>query len=329
MDGRKEVGTGCFLSAVSKLPRQTCPDSLTSAEGRSRLPVQTHDTELRQRSRGKGAAGWPCHGSAPRPKRDPALHFSLPVKAKSPLFSGPRGKEPPRAPRLRTSRQPSRSRYSHVGLQAEPGAGARWHGGEQQHQGQGHRAPRRPRLRKERHLARGAAPGPSSGPQLTGRPGGPSEPPPPRAPWPGERTGRSHRCRAGSCQARGGSRCGRFGQRGVLRVWGRPARHPPQRGEPSARLAPRGRARPASATPPAPTPPTAEPGTGPDPAHSPDTPPGRPGPTTGPSQTLHPQPGPSSAPNPNHSRSWVFTPSCTFTHPAPLRLKVPGPVRPK
>lgn len=73
----------------------------------------------------------------------------------------------------------------HAGLEAEQGAGARWHGGQQQHQGQGHRSSRGPRLRKDRHLAGGPAPGPSSGPQLTRGRREPPEPPTPRAPWPG------------------------------------------------------------------------------------------------------------------------------------------------
>lgn len=65
-----------------------------------------------------------------------------------------------------------RTHVGHARLQAEQGAGARGYCGEQQHQGQGHGAPRRPRLRKERHSARGVAPGPSYGPALTGGPGG-------------------------------------------------------------------------------------------------------------------------------------------------------------
>lgn len=109
----------------------------------------------------------------PPPPPPPSLNHCSSGAAESPTMSGAPGSPGPR--------------YSHARLQA--GQGARGTRGKQQHQGQGHRAPRRPRLRKDRHRAQRPAPRPPSGPQLTGRPGGPREPPPPRAPWPGDAQG--------------------------------------------------------------------------------------------------------------------------------------------
>ncbi|XP_044092470.1 translation initiation factor IF-2-like [Neovison vison] len=183
------------------------------------------------------------------------------------------GTKLPKAQGLPPSSGALPARYSQARLQAEQGA--RGPRGEQQHQSQGHRAPRRPRLREDGHRARGPAPGPRSGPPLTGGPGGPSEPPPPRAPWPGDAQGAA----AGARRARGRRRCGRSGF---------PARPPPPRA--TLRAQPGRRSPPAFATPPAQTPARAPP-----PALTPPRP--LPGPRD------QPRPQPASGPRPQSSRS--------------------------
>lgn len=47
------MGSGCFLSAFSKLPGQTCPDSLTSRGADSSQRANPR-SEFRQTGKGKG-----------------------------------------------------------------------------------------------------------------------------------------------------------------------------------------------------------------------------------------------------------------------------------
>lgn len=180
--------TGCFLSAFSK--RAPWADPVRQGPRRPHLgPSAASAPEcaaLGETRKGRAEAEGPCHGSAPRPNPGTlSLDLPLPSYGKEPTVLRTPGIKSPRVWVFGRPAEPSHSRYSHAGLEAEQGAGARWHGGQQQHQGQGHRSSRGPRLRKDRHLAGGPAPGPSSGPQLTRGRGEPSEPPTPRAPWPG------------------------------------------------------------------------------------------------------------------------------------------------
>lgn len=166
-----------FLTAfqVQYLPEPAGPTS----------PSKRRGEWERRRGHGEG----PCHRRAPDSTQEPWVSAtSSPVNANSLLFWSPRDKAselgPPRAPRsLDDPPSLPSSYYSHAGLQRDQGpwrnAGAHRHGEEQQqHQRQGHRAPRCARLFKERHRARRCL----LRSRLTGGSGGSPEPPPPRAP---------------------------------------------------------------------------------------------------------------------------------------------------
>lgn len=182
------------------------------------------------------------------PKRPQTQAPTLPSYGKETNLVRAPGTKLPRGPGLPPSSGAVPSHYSQAGLQAKQGA--RRPCGEQQHQsqGQGHRAPRRPRLRKDGHRARGPAPGPCSGSPLTEGPGGPSEPPPPRAPWPGDAQGAAAGARAGPAEPLGAAGAeGPASRPAGVRV----ARH--------CAPSPAARGRPVFATPPARTPAQAPP----------------------------------------------------------------------
>ncbi|XP_058993324.1 basic salivary proline-rich protein 2-like [Mustela lutreola] len=187
----KDVRIVCFLPAFSEpRPARPCPQG---PRGERSLLGARGDAHYR------GEGDGPATEAPPDSSPDPPSYRQAPDCVRAPRT------KLPRAQGLPPSSGALPARYSQARLQAEQGA--RGPRGEQQHQSQGHRAPRRPRLREDGHRARGPAPGPRSGPPLTGGPGGPSEPPPPRAPWPGDAQGAA----AGARRAPGRRRCGRSG----------------------------------------------------------------------------------------------------------------------
>lgn len=117
------------------------------------------------RRRGKGRRRRPCYRSAPRRKPRPSQLRPSADRVRAP------GTKLPRAQGLPPSSGALPARYSQAGLQAEQGA--RGPRGEQQHQGQGHRAPRRPRLREDGHRARGPRRVPAPVPRSQEAPAGP------------------------------------------------------------------------------------------------------------------------------------------------------------
>lgn len=115
------------------------------------------DTARGPATEGPQTRPWSPVSQPPPPQLTQTAHCSgAPgTKPRSSVHHGP-----PEAPGSLDDRpSPPSSCYSHAGLQREQGprrnAGAHGHGGEQQqHQRQDHRAPRYPRLFKERHRAR-------------------------------------------------------------------------------------------------------------------------------------------------------------------------------
>lgn len=196
------MGSGCFLSAFSKPPGQTRPDSLTA--GRRILPTGKPAVRVQADEEGRERPGGPTRKSSPRPNPRPLPNLPSPVKAKeNSVLRGPGGKAaqdsgspdvlpPPRA----------RLGYSHAGLQAEQGASARVTAGAAAPGPGPCGAPCRPASGRKGIVPAAPRRVPSYSPALTGRPRRALEPPPPRAPWPGGPGGRSHRCRARSRRAR-------------------------------------------------------------------------------------------------------------------------------